>query len=266
MARSPRRLGEQVSVDELLKETGERARQRSETADGTDLILPARELPDGEDHRERLERQARTAAQDEQRAGTNLQRVTALAAGVIVLVTLVVLAVLAASPGTAPASLSFGPLQPATGAPSLPPGPTKTPAPSPKPVPPPAAATMSASESTSAAPPPPPPPPSPPCAVQFTLTASWPGGFTASVSITNMGDQPLSPWTLSWNWPAGQQVTQGWDGTYSQSGSRVTVTPASWNETIASGATLNTGFNGSFGRSNPAPSSFTLNGNACSAA
>jgi len=256
MARSPRRLGEQVSVDELLRETGERARQ---TGDGSPL--PARELPDeGEDHRERLERQARTAAEQEQRAGTNLQRVTAIVAGVIVLVTLVVLGVLAVSPSKTPASLAFGPLQPATAAPTPPRSPSTT-LPSASAAPP-MAATMSASES-STAPAPPPPPPPPACAVRFTMQSEWSGGFTAAVAITNLGNSPLSPWSLSWTFAGGQRVTQGWDGTYSQNGSQVTVTPASWNETIDSGATLSTGFNGAFRRSNPVPTSFTLNGNAC---
>lgn len=260
MARSPRRPSEQVSVDELLRETGERARQPGDGAP-----LPARELPDeGEDHRERLERQARTAAEQEQRAGTNLQRLTALVAGVIVLVTLVVLGVLAVSPGKTPASLSFGPLQPATAVPTPPlPGPSTTiPA---KPAAPPLAVTMSASESSTAAPPPPPPPP-PACAVQFTMQSQWSGGFTAAIAITNLSTSPLSPWSLSWTFASGQRVTQGWDGTYSQSGSQVTVTPASWNESIDPGATLSTGFNGAFRRSNPAPTSFTLNGVACTTA
>lgn len=261
MARSPRPLGQQVSVDDLLRETGERARQ---PGDGTPL--PPRELPaaEGEDHRERLERQARSAAEQEQRAGTNLQRGTALAAGVIVLITLVVLGVLAASPGTAPASLSFGSLEPATTAPAPPTIPSTTVPP--KSEAPPAAVTMSASESSAAAPPPPPPPPAPPCSVQFSVQSEWSGGFTAALAITNLSDSSLSPWALAWTFSAGQRVTQGWDGTYSQSGSQVTVTAASWNETIPPGSTASTGFNGSFGRSNPVPTSFTLNGRACTTA
>jgi len=261
MGRSPRRLSEQISVDELLRETGKRARQ---TGDGTPLA--ARELSDeGEDHRERLERQARTAAEQEQRAGTNLQRVTAVVAAVIVLITLVVLAVLAATPGKTPASLSFGPLQPATADPTppLPPPPDPSRTVPAKPAAPPVAATMSAGSSSTAAPP---PPPAPACAARFTVTDSWPGGFTGLVTITNMTGSPLSPWTLNWTFGAGQRVTHGWDGTYSQSGSQVTVTPASYNGTIGPGATLSTGFNGAFDRSNPAPTSFTLNGSACTTA
>ncbi len=100
------------------------------------------------------------------------------------------------------------------------------------------------------------------CSVGYTVTAQWPGGFGANVSITNLGD-PVSSWSLAWSYPAGQQVTQAWNATVSQSGSQVTARNVSFNGSIATNASVSFGFNGSWTTSNPAPTGFTLNGTAC---
>ncbi|GAA5194720.1 glycoside hydrolase family 6 protein [Rugosimonospora acidiphila] len=101
------------------------------------------------------------------------------------------------------------------------------------------------------------------CSVNYQVTNSWPGGFGASFSITNLGD-PISSWTLKWTWPSGQSVQQGWNGTFSQSGTTETVTSLSYNGSIATGATASgMGFNGSWTGSNTNPTSFTLNGVTC---
>jgi non-reducing end alpha-L-arabinofuranosidase len=100
------------------------------------------------------------------------------------------------------------------------------------------------------------------CQVTYTLSAQWPGGFGANVSISNLGD-PINGWQLGWTFGAGQKVTQLWNGTYTQSGATVTVTNAAYNGAIATGGTASFGFNGSSGSSNPVPAGFTLNGVAC---
>ncbi|WP_254910175.1 cellulose binding domain-containing protein, partial [Micromonospora sp. NBS 11-29] len=35
------------------------------------------------------------------------------------------------------------------------------------------------------------------CAVTYTVSSSWPGGFGANVTVTNLGD-PLTSWRLTW--------------------------------------------------------------------
>ncbi|EEP70152.1 secreted endoglucanase [Micromonospora sp. ATCC 39149] len=100
------------------------------------------------------------------------------------------------------------------------------------------------------------------CAVTYT-TNSWSGGFTASVGIKNLGD-PVNGWTLGFTFPnSGQKITQGWSATYNQSGNAVTAQSLSYNGSLATGTTTRIGFNGSFTGSNPAPTSFTLNGTVC---
>lgn len=52
------------------------------------------------------------------------------------------------------------------------------------------------------------------CAVEYRVENEWPGGFTAGVTVTNLGD-PLDGWDLSWRFPSGQQVTQAWNAAVS---------------------------------------------------
>ncbi|WBB57275.1 glycoside hydrolase family 6 protein [Verrucosispora sp. WMMD573] len=100
------------------------------------------------------------------------------------------------------------------------------------------------------------------CEVSYT-TNDWPGGFTASVSIKNVGDA-LNGWTLGFTFPnSSQRVGQGWSARWTQSGQNVTAQNESYNGSVASGATVSIGFNGSWSGSNPKPTSFTLNGVTC---
>src|SRR5690349_2546692 len=102
------------------------------------------------------------------------------------------------------------------------------------------------------------------CQVTYT-TNDWgtgSGGFTASVTVKNLGDA-VSAWTLRFAFPSGQQVTQGWSANWTQSGANVTATSMSWNGSLGTGASTAIGFNGSWTGSNGKPTSFSLNGVAC---
>ncbi|MFG2050544.1 non-reducing end alpha-L-arabinofuranosidase family hydrolase [Micromonospora sp. NPDC048935] len=100
------------------------------------------------------------------------------------------------------------------------------------------------------------------CSVNYAVPSQWQGGFTANVSITNLGD-PVTSWTLTWSYAAGQTVTQAWSTSLTQSGSAVTAKNVSYNGSIGTNATVAFGFNGSWTGSNPAPTSFALNGVTC---
>ncbi|GAA1777652.1 hypothetical protein GCM10009681_56050 [Luedemannella helvata] len=101
------------------------------------------------------------------------------------------------------------------------------------------------------------------CRVSYAVASQWPGGFGANVSITNLGD-PLSSWTLVWSYSSGQTVTQAWNATVTQNGAQVTARNVDYNGSLATNASASFGFNGSWNNSaNPAPTSFTLNGTAC---
>lgn len=104
------------------------------------------------------------------------------------------------------------------------------------------------------------------CRVTYHVGSQWPGGFTADVGITNLGD-PTPSWRLTWTFTAGQQITQSWGGTATRSGAQVTVANADWNGALATGATTAFGFNGSWNNTgNPVPTDFALNGTSCTGA
>lgn len=106
------------------------------------------------------------------------------------------------------------------------------------------------------------------CKIHYAITNQWPGGFGASISITNTGTTAINGWSLKFSFANGQTITQLWNGSYTQAGSAVTITNLSYNGSIAPGATLSSapGFNGSWNGSNSAPTAFSLNGQACSVA
>jgi hypothetical protein len=101
------------------------------------------------------------------------------------------------------------------------------------------------------------------CRVTYAVSSQWQGGFGANISLTNLGD-PITNWTLIWSFGAGQQVTQAWNATVTQSGSQVGARNVGWNGSLATNAGTSFGFNGSWNNSsNPVPSSFALNGVTC---
>ncbi|GAA3922474.1 glycoside hydrolase family 6 protein [Actinoplanes auranticolor] len=130
--------------------------------------------------------------------------------------------------------------------------------------PPPVTSSPTPSTPAPSTPPPslPTPPPTGTCSVAYSANA-WSNGFTADVRITNRG-AALTSWTLTFTLPANVTVSSGWSGTWSQSGSTVTVRNAAWNGSLATGATTSTGFQATFtGTAPAAPTDFVLNGTPC---
>jgi non-reducing end alpha-L-arabinofuranosidase len=104
------------------------------------------------------------------------------------------------------------------------------------------------------------------CSVHYAITNQWTGGFGASVTITNTGSTDINGWSLQFSFPNGQTISQLWNGNFTQSGSTATITNVSYNGSIPAGQALSAspGFNGTWNGTNGPPTSFTLNGAACS--
>jgi cellulose 1,4-beta-cellobiosidase len=100
------------------------------------------------------------------------------------------------------------------------------------------------------------------CSVAYSVTTQWDTGFGIAITITNLG-APLTSWTLGYSYAGNQQVTQGWNGTWTQTGKNVTVANASYNGSLATGGTVSPGANFSYSGTNTSPTAFTLNGVAC---
>jgi hypothetical protein len=103
------------------------------------------------------------------------------------------------------------------------------------------------------------------CAVRLTDTSDWGSGFVGGVDISNTGASPIDGWTLTFTWPTSwQRMTSGWNGTWTQNGSTVTVTSADFNAKLAANTgTASVGFVGDYGGPNVLPAVFTLNGTVC---
>ncbi len=102
----------------------------------------------------------------------------------------------------------------------------------------------------------------PACQVAYTVNSDWGTGFSVAINVTNNGPA-ITSWTLGYSYSGNQQLSQGWSGTWSQSGENITVTNASWNGSLATGGSTQIGANFSYTGTNTAPTAFTLNGTAC---
>lgn len=103
----------------------------------------------------------------------------------------------------------------------------------------------------------PPPSGSGGCTATYTTTSSWPGGYTANLVIKNTGTSAISTWNVGFTYPGDQKVTSDYNGTYSQNGSAVTLTPASYNGSIPAGGSVTVGIQGTYTSNDTAPSTLT---------
>ncbi|MFF5495497.1 glycosyl hydrolase family 18 protein [Streptomyces aquilus] len=94
----------------------------------------------------------------------------------------------------------------------------------------------------------------------FAKTQDWGTGFEGKWTVKNTGDTTLSSWTVEWDYPSGTSVTSAWDADVTSSGTHWTAKNKSWNGTLAPGASVSFGFNGS---GTGSPANCKLNGGSC---
>jgi endoglucanase len=100
------------------------------------------------------------------------------------------------------------------------------------------------------------------CRASHRLLSTWQGGYSAEIVIENRG-AAINGWTFTFSAP-GVTVTQGWSGTWTDTGDVVRVANASWNGSIPSGGTTTIGYNANYNGSTPPFTSPMLNGTTCS--
>ena len=83
------------------------------------------------------------------------------------------------------------------------------------------------------------------CSATYSVPTDWSSGFTAQLTVTNTGTTALTGWTVTYSYTQGQTLQNGWSGTWTQSGGNVTVTNASYNGSLAPGASA-TGIGANF--------------------
>ena len=96
------------------------------------------------------------------------------------------------------------------------------------------------------------------------MVSAWNTGLTDNMTITNTGTTAINGWSLRFTLAAGQNITSGWNATYSPTSGQVTATNAVYNAAIPPGGSTTVGFQASHTGNSAAPSGFTLNGTACS--
>ncbi len=109
------------------------------------------------------------------------------------------------------------------------------------------------------------PPATPACRVTYTPTAQWRNGFTADITLTNTGTEPVDGWTLGYTFGGDQRIVASWNSSFTQTGAAVTMTNAHWNAAIAPGRSTTVGMRGTWTAANTAPAAFTLDGRPCTA-
>ncbi|HVW38794.1 MAG TPA: cellulose binding domain-containing protein [Pirellulales bacterium] len=91
----------------------------------------------------------------------------------------------------------------------------------------------------------------------FKVSTDWGSGFTGEITAKNASQQTISNWQLEFDFPG--QITEIWDASVvSHVGNHYVVQGAGWNSTIAPGASVSFGFNGSPGNGLVAPSNYQL--------
>ncbi|RSM48362.1 cellulose 1,4-beta-cellobiosidase [Actinoplanes sp. ATCC 53533] len=100
------------------------------------------------------------------------------------------------------------------------------------------------------------------CQVTYSVN-QWSTGFTGNVTVTNLGDPITGGWNLTWAFAGNQRITQGWSATVTQTGQQVNAASPTWANSLATNATANFGFNADYSGTNAAPTTFSLNGTAC---
>jgi endoglucanase len=94
------------------------------------------------------------------------------------------------------------------------------------------------------------------CTAAYSVVNDWGSGFQASVTIT-AGSAAIAGWTVSYTYSGNQQLTDGWDGAWTQSGETVTITNESYNGNLAAGASTQIGATFSYSGTNTAPATVT---------
>jgi hypothetical protein len=102
------------------------------------------------------------------------------------------------------------------------------------------------------------------CRVSYVVTNQWSGGFTANVTVTNLGD-PLDDWTLRLTFPdPDQYVVNSWPASFTQIGRDVIIVKPRWAGPLGTNQTFTVGLQGR-GPAAPPPTA-TLNGVPCTGA
>ncbi|MFE6335972.1 glycosyl hydrolase family 18 protein [Streptomyces sp. NPDC057806] len=94
----------------------------------------------------------------------------------------------------------------------------------------------------------------------YSKPQDWGTGFEGKWTVKNTGTTTITSWTVEWDFPSGTTAGSAWDADVTSSGNHWTAKNKSWNGTLAPGASVSFGFNGTGSGS---PTNCKLNGGSC---
>jgi cellulase/cellobiase CelA1 len=109
------------------------------------------------------------------------------------------------------------------------------------------------------------PPTSGTCRVSVTVDA-WNNGLVANLTVTNTGTTAINGWSLVFTLAGGQNIINGWNASYSPTSGQVTARNLAYNGTIGVNASVSIGFQATHTGNAARPTSYVLNGSACTLA
>lgn len=94
----------------------------------------------------------------------------------------------------------------------------------------------------------------------FRLDSEWDTGYQASYVITNGTASTIASWRMEFDLPSGGTITGFWEADVTHSGNHYVAVNKAWNGSLAPGATVTWGYNGTGPRP---PVNCTINGGSC---
>lgn len=83
--------------------------------------------------------------------------------------------------------------------------------------------------------------PPPVCTATAVIDHGWNGGFVATLTVRNVGNETLDGWRVTWRWPGDERIVTVWNGIADGSGADVTIRNASYNGTLTPGGSTTFG-------------------------
>ncbi|MGW1910238.1 cellulose binding domain-containing protein [Streptomyces sp. NPDC002076] len=91
----------------------------------------------------------------------------------------------------------------------------------------------------------------------------WPGVMVGSVTVVNNSLGQVNGWSLGFNFPGDNSITNSWNASVSQSGPSVNAGNVSYDAAVPQGGSVQWGFRATWSGSDADPSAFWFNGASC---
>ncbi|MEU4114152.1 cellulose binding domain-containing protein [Kitasatospora sp. NPDC028055] len=91
----------------------------------------------------------------------------------------------------------------------------------------------------------------------------WSGVTVGNITVVNNGLGQVNGWSLGFDFPGDNSITNSWNASVSQSGHSVSAGNVSYNASVPQGGSVQWGFKATWSSSDANPSAFRFNGASC---